>query len=361
LQCHNDHNYPSSMSGNKNAKRTVADIADQAFVVRVTELIPIEGRNDIELASIKGWKCIVTRGTFKVGALAVYIAMGYKVKGISPAKTDVIAMGGIMSQGALVPLQCLASKGFTDLSKFEENDSVTAELDVVKHIPFSEREQYKKKSTRQEFPEYVPKTESIRLQNDPDLFFTAIADKNVVITRKEDGMSSTYIYNDGKFRVCSRNFVLNIKDVQELPDYFEMEDKYDIKRGLTKLKRNIAIQGEIVGPRINGNRLNLQDKFLYVFDVYDIDAQAYMGYHAMLEVCAALGLPTVPLLYRGPASGALPSLTQENFMALAEAQEYGPGLPAEGIVVKSDDPMWRQRRVHFKLISDVYAKKYNVY
>lgn len=349
------------MSGNKNRKRTVSDIADQAFVVRVTELIPIDGRTDIELACIKGWKCIVKTGAFTVGVLAVYIAMGYKAKGISPAKTDVVAMGGIMSQGALVPLECLTSRGFTDLSKFEENDSVTTELGVVKHVPFSEREQYKKKSTRQEFPDNVPKTESIRLQNDPDLFFTAIADKDIVITRKEDGMSATYVYSNGKFQVCSRNYILNANDVKDLPDYFQMENKYDIKRGMTKLKRNLAVQGEIVGPRINGNRLNLPGTLLFVFDIFDIDKQEYLGFDAMLEVCATLGLPTVPLLYRGPATNALPSLTQDSFMALAEAQEYGPGLPAEGIVVKSDDPLWRQRRVHFKLISDVYSQKYNVY
>lgn len=346
------------MSATNTKKRSIDDIADQAFVVKVMELLPLDGRDDIELASIKGWKCIVKKDVFAVGDLAVYVAMGYKVKGQSLGR--MFAMGGVISQGALLPMKCLVDKGYTDLTKFAENDSVAMELSVTKHIPFEERGQYKK-SNHAEFPDYVPKTESIRLQHDPALFFAAIQDKDIVITRKEDGCSSTYIYNNGKFVMCGRNYIWKASDIKEQPDYFLMEDKYDLKRKMTKLKRNIAIQAEIIGPKINGNRMQLKDKLLHVFDVFDIDQQQYLGYDEMCTVCAALGLATVPLLYRGPASGAVTSLTVEAFLALAEAQEYAPGLPAEGIVVRSDDPRWRQRRVIFKLISNVYAQLYNVY
>eukprot|EP01032_Pedospumella_encystans_P017752 gene17752-20225_t len=346
------------MSTINTKKRTIDDIADQAFIVKVMELNPIEGRSDIELACIKGWKCIVKTGALVVGDLAVYIAMGYKVKGMKP--TTMYAMGGIISQGALLSMQCLVDKGFSDLSKFEENDSVATELSVTKHIPHGERGQYKK-SNHLPFPDYVPKTESIRLQNDPDLFFAAIQDKDIVITRKEDGCSSTYIYNNGKFVMCGRNYIWKASDIKEQPDYFLMEDKYDLKRGMTKLKRNIAIQAEIIGTKINGNRFQLKEKLLRVFDVFDIDQQQYLGFDEMCAVCTTLGLTTVPLLYRGPGTGAVSSLTMDAFMTMAEAQEYGPGLPAEGIVVRSDDPRWRQRRVIFKVISNVYAELYNVY
>jgi RNA ligase (TIGR02306 family) len=293
-----------------------------------------------------------------MGDLSVYVALGYKAKGINTSKA--YAMGGVLSQGTLLPMSCLFASGVTDLSKFEENDSVALELKVTKVIPREEQSQYKQ-GNRKEFPEYVPKTESIRLQHDPDLFFAAIQDKDIVITGKQDGCSATYIHKGGKFVMCGRNFIWNALDIKEQPVYFQMEDKFDLKRSMAKLNRNIAIQGEICGPKINGNRLALKEHHLYVFDVFDIDRQIFYGYDEMRAVCDILGLTPVPLVYRGPAIGAMPTFTVDNIMTLANAQEYSPGLPAEGIVVKSDDPNWRSRRVHFKVISDTYRKTYNVY
>lgn len=73
----------------------MSDHSHLAFVVRVTALSCILNRQDIELATVKGWKCIVKKGEFAVGDLAVYYAIG-----CIPDKNDrvkTIAVGGIVS------------------------------------------------------------------------------------------------------------------------------------------------------------------------------------------------------------------------------------------------------------------------
>lgn len=341
------------MSGKR--KRCEYDADNLAFIARVTKLSPVIGHPNLELATVKGWNCIVEKGQFKVGDLGVYYAVGCIPDKTGRVKT--VAMGGVISQGVLGPMSWLSDRGYKDLSKYKENDSVAVEMKVKKFIEQEEADQYEKKSTHEPFPESVPKTESTRLQHDPIAMLAAIQDKNITITRKEDGCSCTFMYLDGEIKVCSRNYAWTAQDKEAMPVYYATFEKYGIGPKLRKLKRNIAIQGEIVGPAINGNRLLRAKVELEVFDIFDIDAQQYLSYDEMCALCSALSLRTVPLLYRGPANTL--DLTVEGFMKLAEATEYASGECAEGIVVNSDDPVWRTRRVHFKVISNKYLLKHN--
>ena len=329
----------------------VTDISDLAFIARVTKLLPICGQEDCELAVIKGWKCIVKKGQFTVGELVVY----YAIDSIPDPKTGrvkTVAMGGVISQGVLRPMSCLKDRGYHDLSKYQEDDSVVDEMGVQKFISREERNLYTKTGEHEPFPDFIPKTESTRIQHDPIAFLTAIQDKKIVITRKEDGTSCTYLYNQGTLTVCSRNYAYMLSDTPPSPHYFDILTLYDLEKKLKSLNRNIAIQGEIVGPKINSNRMKLTQSDFFVFDIYDVDREEYMSFDAMCSLCTELGLFTVPLIYRGPAAAL--TLSLDGLMQLAESAEYAPGVAAEGIVVNSDDPAWRKRRAHFKVISNKY-------
>jgi RNA ligase (TIGR02306 family) len=329
---------------------------DLAFIARVAGISTIVGQPDLVLAAVKGWKCIVKKGEFQAGDLAVYCAIGSIPDRMGRVKT--VAMGGVMSQGVLGPLSWLKDRGYTDLTKYEEDDSVAMEMNARKHIPKEEQNQYKKMPAHEPFPDIIPKTDSTRLQHDPVAFLAAIQDKSVTVTRKEDGCSCTYYHYNGVTKVCSRNYVWSASDAGASPEYHLMFKKHDLKKKLKTLHRNIAIQGEIVGPGINKNRMKLQEMAFFVFDMFDIDNQRYLGYDEMCLLCMELQLDTVPLLYRGPAAKL--NLSLEGFLKLAEETEYLPGEGAEGIVVNSDDEVWRTRRVHFKVISNQYLVKHNL-
>lgn len=339
-------------------KRDVEYAHDLAFIAKVTEISPILNQPTLELASVKGWKCIVKKGEFRAGDLAVYCAIGCIPDRKGIVKT--IAMGGVLSQGVLGPLSWLKDRGCKDVSKFKEDDSVAVEMNARKHIPKEEAGQYKKKSAHEPFPEIIPRTDSTRLQHDPIAFLAAIQDKSITVTRKEDGCSCTFFHLNGVSKVCSRNYVWGSGDKGASPEYHTIFVQHDLKRKLKELKRNIAIQGEIVGPGINQNRMKLSALEFHVFDMFDIDTQEFLDYDALCTLAAMLQLPLVPLLYRGPACNYLPALTVEHFLAQAERTEYSPGQCAEGFVVNSDDKVWRARRVHFKVISNAYLLKHNL-
>jgi RNA ligase (TIGR02306 family) len=353
------------------------DTVNLAYVAKVIDLRPIPGKDLIELAVIKGWKCIVKKEEFRVGDLAIYLAIGsvpdfedphfafLKQKGYNRIKT--VKMGGVISQGLLGPMSWLTDRGIASLEKYKEDDDVSTEMGVTKFVAPEESAQYDnaprdprdKTLPRKEFPAMVRKTDATRLQHYPDYFFSAIRDREVTITRKEDGCSSTFIFNNGEYMLCGRNFVWNEEDRHTNAHYFEIQDRFDLKNKMTSLGRNIAIQGEICGPKINGNRGRLTGRTFSVFDVYDIDAQEYLPYDELCQVCEELGLSTVPLLYRGPANAL--DLTVEGFLKLAEAVEYAKGVPGEGIVVKADaNPAEQKHRVHFKTISNKYLLKHDL-
>lgn len=351
------------------------DTVNLAYVARVLQLLPIPGKDLIELAVIKGWKCIVKKGEFAVGDLAIYLAIGsvpdfedpnfafLKQKNLTRIKT--IKMGGVISQGLLGPLTWLTARGMVDVSELKEGDDVATAMGVTKYIPPEESGQYvptaDNAKKRDPFPDYVPKTDATRLQHAPDYYFEAIAGKDIVITRKEDGCSATFICYQNQFMICGRNYVWDTVD-SSCAHYFNIAAQYGLAEGMPALNRNLAIQGEICGPKINGNRLKLSQNRLSVFDIFDIDKQQYLSYDEMCAVCTTLGLTTVPLLYRGPATEAVSSLTVDAFLQLSDNTLYGPGIPAEGIVVKVDPVLEEDvgGRVVFKVISNKYLIKYDL-
>ena len=120
---------------------------------------------------------------------------------------------------------------------------------------------------------------------------------------------------------------------------------------------DFALQGEVHGEGIRGNHLAVKGKSLAVFNLFNIETHAYAGHSVLREFCKAHGLPMVREVWRGEFRFALPGLVE-----LANTQDYAPGLPAEGIVIR---PMEEARsvvlesgRLSAKVISERYALKH---
>jgi len=142
------------------------------------------------------------------------------------------------------------------------------------------------------FPSFIPKTDQERIQNKM-AYFKHMRNIEWEVTKKLDGSSLTVfnhvdrpqgliagLWYDFKtklglvdtFGVASRN--IQLKEV-EGNAYWEQVNKYglrDILKG-----HDVAIQGEMIGPRINGGREGVKVNDFYVFDIYDIHAGEYMN------------------------------------------------------------------------------------
>ena len=111
-------------------------------------------------------------------------------------------MRGVYSQGFIFPLSWLNEERGTDISLLKEGDDVTDVIGIKKWVSLDELSQYAD-TKKIPFPSFVPKTDEPRIQNNPELLTTLIGNE-IVISRKEDGCSATYVYNAEKkeFMVC---------------------------------------------------------------------------------------------------------------------------------------------------------------
>ena len=163
------------------------------------------------------------------------------------------------------------------------------------------------------------------------------------VSEKLDGSSITIYYKDGLVGVCSRN--LDLKD-EDQNTFWETAKKMQVPDKLLMFGRNIALQGELIGPGIQGNSYKLADFEIRFFDIWDIDKQEYMSSHMRLLTLAQLGYS----MCEAPVLGyfAVPT-TLEELLAGAEAPSLlNPNTEREGLVYKSTSNPMRS----FKVISN---------
>ena len=325
-----------------------------ASVVKIVDIQPIVGADAIVVAKVKGWNVVVKKDEYKVGDLAVY----YEIDSFLPVRpqfeflrkssfkrmgtTDgfrlkTIRLRNTVSQGLLTPIP----DGIVDP---KEGDDLTEALDIVKYEPpIPAQLAGKIKGT---FPSFIPKTDETRIQNfESDIGFVPVGER-VYITEKLDGTSFTCYFNNGVFGVCGRNWELSETNDNSL---WRMANMLELKDKLTKLGKNIAIQGELVGNGINGNLYGLTDHKLFFFTAYDIDKGRRLFFDELEWLLFRLSVTMVPVLEK--YGYVLPNENLvDNMLKYAEGKSVlNMGVDREGVVVRG-----LEREFSFKAISNTY-------
>jgi ATP-dependent RNA circularization protein (DNA/RNA ligase family) len=130
--------------------------------------------------------------------------------------------------------------------------------------------------------------------------------------------------------------------------YANMFNKLDMKRKLCQLGSNIAIQGEIIGPNIQGNKYKRAVQEFYVFDIYDIDRQRYASPAVQRELCRQLEIFHVPVL----EEEAHYAIDLDDLLKLAEGHSILHATQREGLVYKAIGEDFS-----FKVISNKFLLK----
>lgn len=273
-----------------------------ATVQEIAEIEPIKGADRIEKVQIKGWSCVTGKGDFHKGDLCVY----FEVDSVLPIqeryeflrkgcwneqcqgfRLRTVKLRKQISQGLALPLSI-----FPEISRSEITEigfDLTEKLGVRKYEP--KLPECLVGSVRGNFPDFIPKTDEERVQNMPKTL-TAFEGKEVYVTEKLDGASATYYVRDDIFGVCSRNL-----DLEESKNtYWKIAKKYDLKEKMMKLGINFAIQGEILGPKIQGNKYELIDCEFRVFNVFFIDDYRPSDLQQLRSITEELKLQTVPVI-----------------------------------------------------------------
>jgi RNA ligase (TIGR02306 family) len=345
----------------------------------IDRISPIENADAIETAHIGGWQVVVKKGEMKSGDTAVYFEIdsalpvederysflkdrclkrftansGETVDECIRVKT--IKLRGCLSQGLLLPVI-----QFPDLSAIPMEEDCSDLLRVRHYDELSGMYSGNATAGNQKgsFPYFIPKTDEERIQNLP-AYFTTMKDVKFEVSEKVDGSSMSVFYApvlrpESPFGVCSRNFELKLDD--KASDFVEVAKVYGLERVLARsfvlYGQELALQGELNGPGVNGNRDKNTALSFKVFRIFDITKQEFLTPQQRIEWCMAFGVPHVNVVQRN-----FKPFTHFNDMD--ELLKFSDGLtangnPREGLVYKQEDA---QHPITFKAVSNAYLMK----
>lgn len=339
-----------------------------ASIQKIIDIKPIDGADSIEIATVLGWKTVVKKGEFNVGDTIVYI----EYDSIVPERPEfhflqtkryrvkTLKLRGQVSQGLVVPLNILPNFN-PDTKSFENENRVRAiifeGLDVTKALKIQKYEPPVKgvaTEAKGNFPEWIKKTDETRIQTAPSVI-ARHSQVAFVVTEKIDGQSMTVYYRDGEFGVCSRN--MNLKKV-EGNRYWRLAEMLGLHESLPALGRNLALQGEVYGEGVQGNKYKLKGNEFRLFNVFDIDKFQRLPAGDMFILATRLNIQTVPVISYGTTLG---ENTVDSLIELSKGKSLiYPETEREGLVFKSAMPIDDEELgdLSFKVINPNFLLKH---
>lgn len=344
-----------------------------ASIQKVLDVQPIPGADAIECLTVLGWKVVSKKGEFKVGDLVVYFEVDSILKESpeveflrkSNFRIKTIKLRGQVSQGLCLPLSILVGESELPHEPHAEGDDVTALLDVVKYEPYVPAQLAG--IVKGNFPEFLHKTDETRIQAVPEILYKHQL-KDFYVTEKVDGSSMTVYFRcnehfaDGEFGVCSRN--MDLKET-EGNSFWKVARELDLENKLRSLNRNIALQGELLGPGVQGNKYKLEKLGYYVFNVFDIDTGLHFDYNQFATLTQYLGLQTVPILHVITLGKTVPqpTTTIDDMVEFSKGKSFlNKDVHREGIVLRPLHNEYSEElrgRLSFKCINPDFLLKYN--
>ena len=373
-----------------------------ATIRRIDDIRPIPDADAIVCAVVGGWTVVVRKDEFQVGDLAIYLEIDSWVptelapflsKGKEPRvyeevkgeRLRTVRLRGQLSQGLLLPMttmfdwddyeklwmykehplttSTITSEGAihdpvkgdgyewnVDISVVyaEAGDDLTELMGIKKWEPFIPAELAG--NVAGPFPSYIPKTDQERIQNLSSEFY-----KEWTLTRlrwekteKLDGSSVTvFLDTEGKFGVCSRNWELLETESNSI---WKIARELDLETKLREVGA-YALQGELIGPGLQGNRYKLTKPEFRLYDIYDIANQAYLDAYSRTAMAIAMKLDRVPAL--GTRIFTAEDSIDQLLLDAEAKSELNKEAEREGVVYKCID----DARLSFKVISNKFLLK----
>ena len=326
-----------------------------ASIQEIKDINPIPNADAIEVATILGWKVVIKKGEgYHVGDKVVYCEIDSKL----PPRPEYEFLAnynyrvrtqkfrGQVSQGLVLPMSILPE------GDYEVGDDVTAILGVEKYeipLPMGIAG-----DIAGPFPGFIQKTDETRIQILGDILpkYNGI---KFYVTEKVDGTSITLFNRKGDIGVCTRNN--RMKDAKNNAPWNVLKKLGAVEK-IAELN-NIAIQGELIGWNIQGNKYKLKTneyKF-YLFNVFDITNYRPFPLVEMLNIAKQLGLNTVPII----DDEYILDFDVDALVEMSKGQSIvNPQVRREGLVFKSVDYIEDMTlgRLSFKVINPDFLIKY---
>lgn len=335
-----------------------------ASIQLVNSVEPIPDADNIECITIGGWKVVSNKGQFSPGDLCVYFEIDSVLPQLpvfeflrksSYIKNDIfdgfrlktIKLRGQISQGLALRIdQVMPDTVYMDS---DIGLDLTEFFNILKWEPNIPSTLTGTIAGR--YPESIPKTDQERVQNlSRELEIWSSVSHFWEVTEKMEGQSLTVYYNNGHVGVCSRNW-----ELKEETDYstWKLVNDLGLKESLVDHGTNIAIQGELIGPSVQGNHYKIPKLEFLVYDIFDIDNKTFLTSFDRKILCDLLNIKHVPIIN---LTFNTFGTTMESLISIADGDSlFNPIVSREGLVYKNLlDP-----NISFKTVSNAYLLKKN--
>jgi len=327
-----------------------------ATVKQILDVVPIPGADNIELARVDGWQSVIKKGQFQKGDKVVFcepdslLPEKPEFEFMRPKKFRIktCKLRGVVSQGICFPMDILPE----DLPVGTDVSEILGITKYEPPIPVQLRGLIRCQISRQD----APKTDEMRVQNIPGVLMRNRG-KMFDVTEKIDGTSASYYLDmESGLHVCSRSVDLTRDEANV---YWKYALENGIEEVLEALGENIAIQGELFGEGIQGNKYKIKGYEYRIFDFWDRQNQRYVEYETMVDMLKEVGLREdflVPYVGRIELNHGV-----EDLLKMADGRSLINGeVLREGLVFRSipESIDAELGRLSFKAVSNEFLLKH---
>lgn len=261
------------------------------FSVEVVRLGRIDKHPNADTLSITqvfgGYPVIVRTGEFNEGDLAVYIPVDSIVPDeerwaflAGHRRIKAKRLRGIFSMGLLTAA----------LPEWVESQNVQGELGITKYEPGIDVGMSTENEPDPGFLPVYTDIEGLRKHKG-----VLVEGEEVVCTEKIHGANGRWLFRDGRLWVGSHKCIKREDDANM---WWNVARQYQLADILAQ-HEHIAIYGEVYG-QVQDLKYGVTGFALALFDALDTRSRRYFDADEFAAFAAQLGIPTVPVLYRGP-------------------------------------------------------------
>jgi len=332
-----------------------------ARIVRIDSITAIRKADSLECAHIGGWPVVVRKDeNYVAGDRAIYLELDTFLPEGNPAWQFLVdklpaefngrvghvlrtmTLRGQVSQGMLVKLPA-------DLKDAPLGQEVTDYLGVCKfEEPLPPDLLGKARGYRSSL---VPSTDEERVQNlDEELKEWTQAPAGELVwemTEKVEGNACSFALLDSEFHVLSSQ--VDYLESDDIPHWI-VARRYKVEEILRAHfgDRQVVLQGELVGPGIEGNIYRLTEYDFYLFRVYDVATGSWMSPAQRHAFAREVGIPHAPVI--DEAFEFKPGMGPAELLAMADGPSaINPTRRREGVVYKGVN-----HKLRFKVVSNKY-------
>lgn len=301
-------------------------------------MAPHPNADRLLLTRVWDYPVIVGREEFKEGDLAVYVPVDALVPAGDPrweflgkGQSAKVGPGGL-GKGMFYRIRAARLRGTFSMGLLTkappgacEGDDLRVLLGIEKYEP---PEPVSTSGDNEKDPGILPVYDVEGLRRWPGVL---VPGEEVVVTEKIHGTNARFVWYAGRLWAASHTtFKKPPGEGGSGPVWWRAAVQYKLAECLNVGDAtSVALYGEVYGPvqdmKYGTERGALK---LAIFDVLDVERRVWLDFDVADDFVGHLGLPWVPVLYRGPWS--------EELRALAEGPSTVPdaGHVREGIVIR---------------------------